>query len=139
GTGMFVGAADDGARSLDPLTAKVKMDKAAVAGLGVLRMTSIWSPGQETIGGDERVALQNASAAAQLDGVRLILSIYPRDSRTTPLSSRARGEFAQYAASIARRFPAITDFVVRNDTNLNGFWLPQFGARGDELADRQYE
>jgi len=89
GTGMFVGAADDGARSLDPLTAKAKMDRAAVAGFGVLRMTVVWSPGHQTIGGDDLVALQNASAAAQLDGVRLIVLIYPRDSRTTPLTSRS--------------------------------------------------
>jgi hypothetical protein len=105
----------------------------------VLRMTVIWSPGEETIAGDELVALQNASASTQLDGVRLILSIYPRDSRTTPLSSRARGEFANYAASIARRFPAITDFVVGNEPNLNLFWMPQFGAGGADLAARSYE
>jgi hypothetical protein len=139
GTGMFVGAADDGARSLDPLTAKAKMDRAAVAGFGVLRMTVIWSPGQQRIAGDELVALQNASAAAQLDGVRLILLIYPRDSRTTPLTSRARGEFAAYTASIARRFPAVTDFIVGNEPNLNRFWMPQFGAGGVDLAARSYE
>jgi hypothetical protein len=139
GTGMFVGAADDGARSLDPLTAKAKMDRAAVAGLGVLRMTVVWSPGDQTIGGDDLVALQNASAAAQLDGVRLIILVYPSDSRTTPLTSRSRGEFAQFAASIARRFPSITDFVIGNEPNLNRFWMPQFGAGGVDLAARSYE
>ncbi|MCW2963857.1 MAG: hypothetical protein JWO17_1109 [Actinomycetia bacterium] len=139
GTGMFVGAADDGARSLDPLTAKAKMDRAAIAGFGVLRMTVIWSPGEQTVGGDDLVALRNASASAQLDGVRLILSIYSRDSRTTPLSSRARGEFAQFAASIARRFPAVRDFVVGNEPNLNRFWMPQFGPGGADLAARSYE
>jgi hypothetical protein len=139
GTGMFVGAADDGARSLDPLTTKAKMDRAAGAGFDVVRMSVIWSPGDETVGGDELVALRNASSSAQVDGVRLILSIYPRDSRTTPLSSRARGEFAQYAASIARRFPSVTDFVVGNEPNLNRFWMPQFGAGGVDLAARSYE
>jgi hypothetical protein len=138
-TRMFVGAADDGARSLNPLGAKAKMDRAAVAGFGVLRMTAVWSPGQQKVAGDELVALQNASAAAQLDGIRLILLIYPRDSRTTPLTSRARGEFAAYAASIARRFPAITDFIVGNEPNLNRFWMPQFGVGGVDLAARSYE
>jgi transposase InsO family protein len=139
GTGMFVGAADDGARSLDPLAVKAKMDLAALAGFGVVRMTVTWSPGEQTVGGDDRVVLQNASAAAQLDGVRLMLTIAPRDWRTTPLSSRARGEFAQYAASIARRFPAIRDFVIGNEPNLNRFWMPQFGADGADLAARSYE
>jgi len=139
GTGMFVGAADDGARSLDPLTAKAKMDLAALAGLGTVRMSVNWTPGEQVVGGDDAVVLQNASAAAQLDGVRLILSIYPRDRRTTPLTSRARGEFAGYAASIARRFPAITDFIIGNEPNLNLFWMPQFGQDGSDLAARAYE
>ena len=138
GTGMFVGAAEDGSRSLDPLRAKAKMDLAAVAGLGTVRMTVLWSPGEQKVAGDEAVVLQNASAAAQLDGIRLMLSIYPRDARSA-LSSRARGEFSQYAASIARRFPAITDFVVGNEPNLNRFWMPQFGADGVDLAARSYE
>ena len=45
GTGMFVGAAEDDGRSLDPLLAKSKLDLAAIAGLGTIRMTTIWSPG----------------------------------------------------------------------------------------------
>ena len=94
GTGMFVGAAEDESRKLDPLAAKSKLDLAAVAGLGTIRMTSIWSPGETVLRGDELIALQNASTAAQFDGVRLIVSIYPRDRRTTPLNARARGEFA---------------------------------------------
>jgi hypothetical protein len=139
GDGMFAGAADDGARSLDPLSAKARMDRAALAGFGVVRMTVLWTPGEAAVGGDEAIVLRNASSAAQLDGVRLILSIYPRDSSVTPLTSRARGEFAQFAASIARRFRAIDDFVVGNEPNLNRFWLPQFGAGGSDLAARSYE
>jgi hypothetical protein len=136
---MFVGAAENEARSLDPLAAKSKMDLAAIAGLGTIRMTTIWSPRQTVVGGDELVALRNAATAAQFDGIRLILSIYPRDRRTTPLTSRARGEFAEYAASIARAVPGIRDFVVGNEPNLNLFWMPQFGAGGSDLAAASYE
>ncbi|HSP74204.1 MAG TPA: hypothetical protein VLN26_17665 [Gaiellaceae bacterium] len=139
GTGMFVGAAEDNARSLDPLAAKSKLDLAAIAGLGTVRMTSIWTPGETIVGGDELVALRNAATAARFDGIRLVLSIYPRDRRTTPLSSRARGEFAQYAASVARLVPGINDFIVGNEPNLNLFWMPQFGARGSDLAAPSYE
>ena len=83
--------------------------------------------------------LRNASAAAQLDGVRLVVSIYPRDWRSAPLTSRARGQFASYAASIAKEFPAIRDFIVGNEPNLNLFWMPQFGMDGSDLAARSYE
>jgi hypothetical protein len=139
GIGMFVGAAEDGAKKLDPLQAKARMDLAALAGVSTVRMTMTWTPGQRAVGGDDRVVLRNVSAAAQLDGVRLMLSIYPQDWRTTPLTSRARGEFADYVASIARTFPAITDFVIGNEPNLNLFWRPQFGPRGVDSAARTYE
>ena len=139
GTGMFVGAAEDESRKLDPLAAKSKLDLAAVAGLGTIRMTSIWSPGETVLRGDELIALQNASTAAQFDGVRLIVSIYPRDRRTTPLNARARGEFAEYAASVARLVPGVKDFIVGNEPNLNLFWMPQFGAGGRDLAAPAYE
>jgi hypothetical protein len=139
GTGMFIGAAEDESRKLDPLAAKSKLDLAAVAGLGTIRMTSIWSPGETVLRGDELTALQNASTAAQFDGVRLIVSIYPRDQRTTPLNARARGEFAQYAASVAQLLPDVKDFIVGNEPNLNLFWMPQFGAGGRDLAAPSYE
>jgi hypothetical protein len=139
GTGMFVGAAEDESRSLDPLTAKSKMDLAAIAGLGTIRMTAYWSPGESAVGGDDLVALQNSATAAQFDGVRLILSVYPRDQRTTPLTAQTRGEFASFAASIAREVPGIRDFVVGNEPNLNLFWMPQFGAGGRDLAAASYE
>jgi hypothetical protein len=139
GTGMFVGATEDNVRSLNPLIAKSKMDMAALAGLDTVRMSILWQPGEQRLGGDDETVLRNASAAAQLDGVRLVVSIYPRDWRSAPLSSGARGQFASYAASIAKEFPAIRDFIVGNEPNLNLFWMPQFGMDGSDLAARSYE
>jgi len=139
GTGMFVGATEDNIRSLDPLITKSKMDLAALAGLDTIRMSVTWEPGQQRVGGDDEIVLRNASTAAQLDGVRLILSISPRDWRSVPLTSRARGQFAAFAASIAEEFPAIRDFIVGNEPNLNLFWMPQFGLGGVDLAARSYE
>jgi hypothetical protein len=139
GTGMFVGATEDNVRSLNPLVAKAKMDMAALAGLDTVRMSILWQPGEQRVGGDDEIVLRNASAAAQLDGVRLIVSIYPRDWRSVPLTSGQRGQFASYAASIAQEFPSLRDFIVGNEPNLNLFWMPQFGANGLDLAARSYE
>jgi hypothetical protein len=139
GNGMFVGATEDNVRSLDPLTAKSKMDLAALAGLDTLRMSVTWQPGEQRVGGDDEIVLRNASAAAQIDGVRLIVSIYPRDWRSVPLTSGQRGQFASYAATIAKEFPAIRDFIVGNEPNLNLFWMPQYGMGGVDLAARSYE
>ena len=136
---MFVGTAADDAHTLAPAIAKSRMDLTARAGFGVVRMSVTWSPGEDQVGGDDLVALQNATQAAQVDGVRLILSIYARSWKTAPRTSRDRGEFAQYAASIARTFPSITDYVVGNEPNLNLFWMPQFSPSGADLAARSYE
>ena len=139
GTGMFVGATEDNVRSLSPLVAKSKMDMAALAGLDTVRMSVLWEPGEFRVAGDDAIVLRNASAAAQLDGVRLIVSIYPRDWRSVPLTSGGRGQFASYAASIAKEFPSIRDFIVGNEPNLNLFWMPQYGLDGADLAARSYE
>ena len=139
GTVMFVGAAEDQARSLDPVVAKTQMDLAALAGFDAVRMTSVWSPGQREVSGEELTVLQNAAAAAQLDGIRLILTVYHRNQRTTPLTAQARGDFASYAASIARAVPTIDDFIVGNEPNLNLFWMPQFDRKGGDAAAVAYE
>jgi len=136
---MFVGAAEDQARSLDPVVAKSRMDLAALAGFDAVRMTTLWSPGQREVGGDELRALTNAAAAAQLDGIRLILSVYNRDARTTPATPRERANFAAFTASIARKVPAIDDFVIGNEPNLNLFWMPQFTKTGGDAAAVAYE
>ena len=49
------------------------------------------------------------------------------------------GSSPSFAASIATEFPAIRDFVVGNEPNLNLFWMPQFGLGGVDLAARSYE
>jgi hypothetical protein len=139
GTGMFVGAAEDNVRSLDPVVAKAKMDLAALSGLGVVRMSIAWTPGEQRVGGDDAIVLRNACAAAQLDGVRLVVTLYPASARSVPLDATARGQFASYAASIARELPSIRDFIVGNEPNLNLFWMPQYGLNGVDLAARSYE
>jgi hypothetical protein len=139
GPTMFVGAAEDGARNVDPVAAKTEMDLAALAGFDAVRMTSVWSPGRREVSGDELTMLQNAAAAAQLDGIRLILTVYHRNQRMTPLTAQARADFASYAASIARAVPTIDDFIVGNEPNLNLFWMPQFDRKGGNAAAVAYE
>jgi hypothetical protein len=62
-----------------------------------------------------------------------------KGSATTPLSATDRADFAAYAASLARRFPAFRHFIVGNEPNLNRFWLPQFAEDGSNAAAPAYE
>jgi hypothetical protein len=138
GPGMFVGAAEDASRSTDLVQAYAKMELARLAGMDAIRITSIWYPGQTEPNGYERLVLQNVGTAAQLHGIRVIVSVYHRDQRTTPLTPRARSEFASYAAAIVRDTPAISDVIVGNEPNLNLFWMPQFTRDGKTASAGAY-
>lgn len=138
GPGLFVGAAEDASRSPDLVHAYAKMELARLAGLDAIRITSIWRPGETEPDEYERRVLRNVGTAAQLHGVRVIVSVYHRDQRTTPLTPKARAEFAAYAASIARNVPAIEDVIVGNEPNLNLFWMPQFNRNGTTASAGAY-
>ncbi|MDQ4030226.1 MAG: hypothetical protein M3168_04215 [Actinomycetota bacterium] len=138
GTGMYIGAAEDAGKSADIVVSKAKMDLAVLAGFDAIRLTAIWQPGQTDLEGYELVALENAAAAANLNGIRVVLSVYHRGSRTTPLTADARGEFAQFAAALATRLPTVRDFIVGNEPNLNMFWMPQFTRKGASASPAAY-
>src|SRR5262245_23134530 len=87
---LLVGAAEDAAREGGPLGADAKMSLARLAGFDTIRITSIWSPGQTTIAGGELEALRCAADAAALNGIQLIVSVYPYGAKTVPLTAAAR-------------------------------------------------
>jgi hypothetical protein len=138
GRPIMVGAAEDAAKQGDPLAADAKMALARLAGFDTIRMTSVWTPGETEVSGGELAGLQNAAAAASLNGIRLIVSVYPTGSAVTPLTAGARDEFASYAASIPTFVPYVQDVIVGNEPNLNRFWMPQFGPGGRDVAATAY-
>jgi hypothetical protein len=138
-TPLFVGAAEDAAKQTDPSVAKAKMDLARLAGFDTIRLTALWTPAKRELEGYDLVTLSNAALAAQLDGIRLIVAVYPAGSSVTPVTAWARSRFADYAASIARALPTVRDFVIGNEPNLNRFWMPQFTRRGGDSAANAYE
>src|SRR5919201_189284 len=135
---MAVGAAEDGPKSLDPLVTMAKMDLARRAGFDALRLTVPWNRGQHGPSSEVLTQLQNAAGAAELNGIRLFLNVYPTGSRQTPLTNRQRKDFADFTAAIARANPTITDFIIGNEPNLNRFWMPQFTRSGGDAAAPMY-
>jgi len=136
---MLVGAADDVPKANDPAFSKAELDLAKLAGLDAIRVTQTWTKGQTALGPNDAITLGNAVAAAQFSGVRLVLSLYPFGSSVTPLTDQDRADFAAFAVDVAKRFPYVHDFIVGNEPNLNRFWLPQFGASGEDVAAPAYE
>ncbi len=137
--GLFVGAVEDAPKQPDRVVAQAKIALAQLAGFDTIRMTAFWLPGRLVPSGNDLLVLQNAAGAAQLAGLRVIVSVSSPGSRTTPLTSRARGQFAAYTVALAQALPGVTDFIIGNEPNLNRFWLPQFTRKGKNAAAPAYE
>jgi hypothetical protein len=134
GPRMWVGGAEDAAKTADPVAAKAKLTLARLAGLDTIRITVLWARGQTSVPDAEEAALDSLEQAARLSGIRVVVSIYPYGSSQTPLTDEWRTQFAGFAASVARAHPSFREFIVGNEPNINRFWLPQFNADGSNAA-----
>jgi hypothetical protein len=127
GSTMFVGAVENAPLAPTLAEAKAKVDLARLAGFDTLRVGAFWGRGRASIvPKEDLVRLQNAATAAQLDGMRLIVSVSNDNSKNTPNTPAYRDELAIYTLQLARALPTVTDFIIGNEPNLNMFWLPQF-------------
>jgi hypothetical protein len=115
-----------------------KMQLAKAAGFDTIRVTAIWSPGQRAVPADQLQALQSIAAAGVFLDIRIVTTVMPFGSRTTPLTAAARTQFARFSADLVRKVPTIREYIVGNEPNLNRYWLPQFGAKGDDVAAPAY-
>lgn len=135
---MNVGAAEDLGKAHAFEDSKAQFELAAAAGMNVIRVTATWRPGISTPDARTVSLFETTSRAATLSGVRLIVSVYPAVNRQVPLDSAARAEFASFAAGLAAAVPALGDFIIGNEPNLNFFWLPQFNPDGTSASPGAY-
>ena len=82
GPAMTIGATEDIVKQPTATGAKAQMDLLKLAGLNGVRMTQEWAPGQTEPAAGDLDALKNAAGAAQLDGVKVVLSVTNHGSRT---------------------------------------------------------
>jgi hypothetical protein len=135
---MIVGATEERLRQRDAALAKAQMDLAKLAGFDAVRVTQFWEPGRTRPTDEDLAELRNVVASARLAGIRPYVSVTNFGSRTTPLTVERRREFTQFAAAVARELPTVRHFIVGNEPNLNGFWLPQFNPDGTSAAPAAY-
>jgi hypothetical protein len=127
GSPLYIGAVENAPLQTSLVAAKAKMDLAMFAGFDAVRIAAFWAPGRASILPEwDRVTLQNAAAAAQLTGIRMIVGVSNRNRLTTPNTPQKQEQLAIYTLTIARMLPSVTDFIVGNEPNLNTFWMPQF-------------
>jgi hypothetical protein len=135
---MYMGAAEDEGRNADPAVAMAKMELAKAAGFDTIRITAIWAPGQRAVPADQLQALQSIAAAGVFLNIRVVATVMPFGSKTTPLTATARTQFARFSADLVRRVPSIREYIIGNEPNLNRYWMPQFGPKGEDVAAPAY-
>jgi hypothetical protein len=138
GPGMIVGATADVAKQADPAVAQAEVLRAKAAGFTAIRLTQTWLPDQVEPPGQDLAHLRNAVFAATANRMRVFVVVSHPGSRTTPLTEQHRGQFAQFVAVLARALPAVRHYTIGNEPNLNGFWMPQFGPNGENVAAPAY-
>jgi hypothetical protein len=134
---MYMGAAEDEGRNADPLVAAQKLELAQAAGFGAVRVTAIWTPGLSGVPPDQLEALRSIAAAGDFYGIKIVVTVMPFGSSVTPLTPKARAEFASFAADVVSQ-TTIREVIVGNEPNLNRYWMPQFGPKGEDVAAPAY-
>jgi hypothetical protein len=137
GAELSVGVADDHPKE-SPAVAETFYDTMKDVGLKENRITILWDSSRPTAV-NHSDAVAHAVDVAVADGVRITLALYPERARAITEGAGAPGDFAAWAAIVARTFPQVKDFIIGNEPNKARFWQPQFNANGTPAACMAYE
>lgn len=137
GADISVGVADDHPKE-SPAVAELFYDTMKDVGLNENRITILWDSSRPTTI-EHRDAIAHALDVAAADGIRVTLALYPERARAITEASSASGDFAAWAALVARTFPRVKDFIIGNEPNKARFWQPQFNANGKAAACMAYQ
>jgi hypothetical protein len=138
---LSVGVNDDASK--DPSVAPWFYSTMQSEGLQINTLTLLWDDTTpfEIAGA---AAIDDAIASAEADGVTIELDLYPAHSMTFTGGTRCTPskdpeacgdsfriqQFAEWAATVAQRFPDVTQFVVMNECNQPRFVNPQWDTSG---------
>jgi hypothetical protein len=98
-------------------------------GIGAVRVTLDWSPGESFPLGAERTELQRAANAGR--SIRVVLAV-TGSADEPPLDDAARASYCGFAANVLRRYPWIHDVAVWTEPNSRTFWRPHGAAAAYE-------
>jgi hypothetical protein len=80
----------------------------------------------------DKLFLDQAIPTAILQGVKVVLAIYPYPPRE--LATATPAAFAAYATLLAETYPGVRQYVVGNEPNQTAFWRPQLDRKGRNLS-----
>ncbi len=133
-TGANIGANDD--------TGKFAADGGSafygqMASLGLKQtvLTVRFKPSEPDVIQD-KLFLDQAIPTAILQGVKVVLAIYPYPPRE--LATATPASFAAYATLLAETYPGVRQYVVGNEPNQTAFWRPQLDRSGRNLSAARF-
>ena len=94
-------------------------------GVGAVRVTLDWTPGETFPTGNARTELQRVGNASQR--IRVVLAV-TGPATASPLDDAARGSYCDFIANVLRRYPAIHDVAIWTEPNTSRFWQPRKGS-----------
>lgn len=138
GPGLLVGVADDSLKwDASPQT-QAALSYLHDLGVGAVRVTVPWAPGETRLPLDERGPVDHMILATWGHGLRVVLAVYGRPD-DAPQTAAARDAYCTFVASLLRRYPGVNDVVVWNEPNSSAFWRPQRAPNGSSVAPAAYE
>ncbi len=121
--GLIVGVDDDSLKWYSHTGALLSIYSSL--GVGAVRVTLDWSPGETFPTGTSRTELARVGGASQR--VRVVLAVTGPAS-SPPLDDPSRASFCGYIANVLRRYPAIHDVAIWTEPNSSRFWQPRKGS-----------
>lgn len=121
--GLLVGVDDDALKWYGHTSSLLSIYN--TLGVGAVRVTLDWTPGETFPTGTGRTELQRVGGAAQR--VRVVLAV-TGPATSAPLDEASRASFCGFVANVIRRYPAIRDVAVWTEPNSSRFWQPRKGS-----------
>jgi hypothetical protein len=94
-------------------------------GVGAVRVTLDWVPGESFPSGTARTELQRAANAGQR--IRVVLAV-TGPATASPLDDAGRASYCGFIANVLRRYPWIHDVAIWTEPNSSRFWQPRKGS-----------
>ena len=98
-----------------------------------------WDPDNPTALPAEAAQIDALLPVAQAHGVRVVFAVYQKRSAALPSGGPvAVAQLSTWLQSLARRFPAVREYIGPNEPNQPRFWQSQFNADCTNASGRSY-
>ena len=121
--GLLVGIDDDSLKWYGHTSSLLSIYSAL--GVGAVRVTLDWVPGETFLTGARRTELQRVAGAAQR--VRVVLAV-TGPATSAPVDAASRTSYCGFVANVLRRYLWIHDVAVWTEPNSSRFWQPRKGS-----------